>query len=75
MRSPIVDKLKKWNLKKQNIQHDDNFIKLLLVDVYTSNVLAKSSVGSLNPDKLCFIRGLYTDTTDTGVILLLFSTQ
>lgn len=58
LRRPVVDKLHQWNEnKKSSVQYDVKFIKLLLIDVFTSAVLVKSSINSLDQEKVKFVRG------------------
>lgn len=54
----VVDTLKRWNKKHTTIKHDEKFIKLLLVHIFTSQLLAVSSLNRLEPRKIRFIRGL-----------------
>lgn len=59
LRLPVVDKLKQWNKKEASIHHDKKFIKILMVDVFSSALLAESTIDSLDVEKLRFIRGMY----------------
>lgn len=65
MKVETIDTLKKWNISRQAINDDTRFLRLLLLEVFTAHVLIKSSVKSLDADKIRFTRGLYA-------LLLLF---
>lgn len=55
----VVDTLKKWNKKHETIYHDDKFVRLLLVNIFKSKLLAMSSLNTLDRCKIRFIRGSF----------------
>lgn len=63
----VVATLKEWNVNK-GILYDAKFVRVLLVNVFTTKVLAQSSLSesltyeSLDPDKIRFIRGNVSNT-------------
>lgn len=59
LRLPVIDKLKKWNKLHSDIHYDIRFLRLILVDIFTTDVLAKSSIANLDREKVRFIRGSY----------------
>lgn len=59
IRLPVIDKLKKWNKLNSDIHYDMKFVRLILVDIFTTDVLAKSTLANLDREKIRFIRGLY----------------
>lgn len=61
LRLPIVDKLKKWNSKNPSVNGDEKFIKLIMVDIFTTHMLAESSIDTLDKDKIRFARGSYPE--------------
>lgn len=68
LRLPIIDTLKRWNKKHATVHHDNKFVKLLLVDVFGAKSLKLSSLSSLDPNKIRFIRGtffIYEKSTET----------
>lgn len=59
LQSAVVDNLKKWNRKHSTVHHDVKFIKVLLIDVFTTERLSQSTIDNLDLDKMRFIRGMY----------------
>lgn len=70
LRNKSIECLKKWNQDTPEIKFDNRFIKLLLLDNFSTHILRNSSVGgavahnggvqhaSLNPDRVKFIQGM-----------------
>lgn len=59
LRRPVVDNLINWNKKQASVLHDEKFVKLLLVDVFKTESLAKSTLNTLDQEKIRFVRGVY----------------
>lgn len=47
MRVETVDTLKKWNIHRTTLDDDKRFLRLLLLEIFTSHVLNESSAESL----------------------------
>lgn len=54
-----VDALTRWNKEKPYIGEDVRFIRLLLLDVFKATKLITSTLDSLDPEKIRFVRGLF----------------
>lgn len=64
----VVDKLKEWNKNKNDCEHDTKFVRLLLLSIFTSNVLRDHNgvaVRDLDEKKLRFTRGLIHDSSSS----------
>lgn len=55
---PIINQLKKWN-KRNDVTDDDKFVKALLINVFSTNLLKRStSLKDLDAGKIRFVRGI-----------------
>lgn len=52
---PVVDKLKQWNIRKNNIGHDKQFLNLLLINIFGVDFLKSDE--PLAANKLRFMKG------------------
>lgn len=52
-----IDALKNWNIQKPSITQDQKFLRILLLDMFTTNVLRNSSMKNLDAGKIRFARG------------------
>lgn len=62
--------MKNWNKKQASVLYDEKFVKLMLVDVFKTESLAKSTLNTLDQDKIRFIRGVYALIEESNPIFI-----
>lgn len=68
-----IDALKNWNIHKPSIAQDQKFLRLLLLDMFTTNVLRNSSLKNLDAGKIRFARGSILSLVFDDIILVMKS--
>lgn len=65
MRLVTVDTLKNWNKNSPTVIHDTKFIKWLLIEIFGAKIVRVATLGTLDAEKIRFIRGVYSLVFET----------